>query len=138
MTTEFNTQLEEMLASRLSEFKTKMLEVADQALTAVHCELLPYVLSDTDINMSFLVQSCLTNILEGKFEVVEKFGYTYIAVQDANHYTHHVTGYSQSLHENAIQKIYDSASKEIENTRIAQLEAKVESLQQQLTESYRR
>ena len=27
---------------------------------------------------------------------------------------------------------------EIENTRIAQLESKVESLQQQLTESYRR
>lgn len=138
MTTHTETQLEEMLTSRLSEFKAKMLEVADQALTAVHCELLPYVLSDADSNMSFLVQSCLTNILEGKFEVVEKLGYTYIAVQDANHYTHHVTGYSQSLHHNAIQNIYDSASKEIENTRIAQLEAKVESLQQQLTESYRR
>lgn len=136
MTTHTDTQLEQMLASHLSEFKTKMLEVADQALTAVHCELLPYILSDTDSNMSFLVQSCLTNILEGKFEVVEKLGYTYIAVQDANHYTHHVTGYSQSLHHNAIQNIYDSASKEIENTRIAQLEAKVESLQQQLKEAY--
>lgn len=138
MTTHTETQLEEMLASRLSEFKTKMLEVADQALTAVHCELLPYVLSDTESNIAILVSSCLNNILEGKFEVVEKLGYTYITVQDANHYTHHVTGYSQSLHENAIQKIYDSASKEIENTRIKQLEAKVESLQQQLTGSYRR
>ena len=137
MTTHTETQLEEMLASRLSEFKTKMLEVADQALTAVHCELLPYVLSDTESNIAILVSSCLNNILEGKFEVVEKLGYTYITVQDANHYTHHVTGYSQSLHENAIQKIYDSASKEIENTRIKQLEAKVESLQQQLTGSYR-
>lgn len=138
MTTHTETQLEEMLASRLSEFKTKMLEVADQALTAVHCELLPYVLSDTESNIAILVSSCLNNILEGKFEVVEKLGYTYITVQDANHYTHHVTGYSQSLHHNAIQNIYDSASKEIENTRIAQLEAKVESLQQQLTGSYRR
>ena len=109
MTTHTETQLEEMLASRLSEFKTKMLEVADQALTAVHCELLPYVLSDADSNMSLLVQSCLTNILEGKFEVVEKFGYTYISVQDDNHYTHHITGYSQSLHQNAIQNIYNSA-----------------------------
>lgn len=138
MTTEFNPQLEQMLASHLLEFKTKMLEVADQALTAVHCELLPYVLSDADSNMGLLVQSCLTNILEGKFEVVEKMGYTYIAVQDANHYTHHVTGYSQSLHQNAIQNIYNSAVKEIENTRIAQLEHAVESLQQQLKEAYRR
>lgn len=137
MTTEFNEQLEQMLASHLSEFKTKMLEVADQALTAVHRELLPYVLSDADSNMSLLVQSCLTNILEGRFEVVEKLGYTYIAVQDANHYTHHITGYSQSLHQNAIQNIYDSAVKEIENTRIKQLENEVESLQQQLTEAYR-
>ena len=138
MTTEFNEQLEQMLASHLSEFKTKMLEVADQALSAVHCELLPYVLSDADSNMSLLVQSCLTNILEGKFEVVEKLGYTYIAVQDTNHYTHHITGYSQSLHQNAIQNIYNSAVKEVENTRIKQLETKVESLQQQLTEAYRR
>ena len=138
MATEFNEQLEQMLASHLTEFKTKMLEVADQALSAVHCELLPYVLSDADSNMSLLVQSCLTNILEGKFEVVEKLGYTYIAVQDANHYTHHITGYSQSLHQNAIQNIFNSAVKEIENTRIAQLETKVESLQQQLTEAYRR
>lgn len=138
MTTHTETQLEEMLASRLSEFKTKMLEVADQALTAVHCELLPYVLSDADSNMSFLVQSCLTNILEGKFEVVEGEGRTYIAVKDTNNYEHHIIGYKQSQWDNAIQKIYDSASKEIENTRIAQLEAKVESLQQQLTGSYRR
>lgn len=136
MTTHTDTQLEQMLASHLSEFKTKMLEVADQALTAVHCELLPYVLSDADINMSLLVQSCLTNILEGKFSVVEKLGYTDIAVQDANHYTHYITGYSQSLHHNAIQNIYNSAVKEIENTRITQLEAKVESLQQQLTERF--
>ena len=138
MTTEFNEQLEQMLASHLSEFKTKMLEVADQALSAVHCELLPYVLSDADSNMSLLVQSCLTNILEGKFEVVEKLGYTYIAVQDANHYTHRITGYSQSLHQNAIQNIYNSAVKEIENTRIKQLENGVDSLERQLKEAYRR
>ena len=115
-----------------------MLEVADQALTAVHCELLPYVLSDAGSNMSSLVQSCLTNILEGKFEVVEKLGYTYIAVQDANHITHHITGYSQSLHQNAIQNIYNSAVKEIENTRIKQLENEVESLERHLKEAYRR
>ena len=136
--TDFNEQLEQMLASHLSEFKTKMLEVADQALTAVHCELLPYVLSDADSNMSLLVQSCLTNILEGKFEVVEKLGYTYISVQDVNHYTHHITGYSQSLHQNAIQNIYNSAGKEIENTRIKQLENEVDSLERQLREAYLR
>lgn len=136
--TDFNEQLEQMLASHLSEFKTKMLEVADQALTAVHCELLPYVLSDADSNLSLLVQSCLTNILEGKFEVVEKLDYTYIAVQDANHYTHHITGYSQTLHQNAIQNIYNSAVKEIENTRIKQLENEVDSLERHLKEAYRR
>ena len=137
MTTEFNTQLEEMLASRLSEFKTKMLELADHALTAVHCELLPYALSDTDSNIAVLVSSCLNNILEGKFIVVEGEGRTYIAVKDNNNYEHHIVGYKQSHWDDAIQKIYDSASKEIENTRITQLEAKVESLQQQLTGSYR-
>lgn len=137
MTTHTETQLEEMLASRLSEFKTKMLELADHALTAVHCELLPYVLSDTESNIAILVSSCLNNILEGKFIVVEGEGRTYIAVKDNNNYEHHIVGYKKSHWDDAIQKIYDSASKEIENTRITQLEAKVESLQQQLTGSYR-
>lgn len=131
-------QLEQMLKTRLDEYKKSMLTIADNALTAVYCELLPYTLGDAESNFQGLITDCVESFLKGDFKVEETTNGTLtLCVTDRNGYNHYIHNYAQNIWPNALQSIYDHAKKDVENVRIKQLEAQVESLKSQLQQSYR-
>lgn len=133
-------QLEAHLGNVMETFKRDMRDAVDTAMSDVHCNLLPHVLSDAETNLSFLVTEVLEKVLAGQFRTESNAdGSTFVlVVQDYKGWYHYIRDLGSNTWPSLIQKIYDTATKEVENTRIQQLEAKVESLQQSLSEAWRR
>lgn len=115
---------EKYLQDMLSEFATKMKEVAEDVIGSVETEYLPHVLSDTECNVADRTADCIKDILLGRFEVVGE----HIVVNGVHVW---LTNYDRLATE-----IYTKAQKQIDNLTIKELESKVRNLESQLKEAY--
>ena len=57
---------EKVLTAAMEELKTKSGEVINGIMSDLYTDYLPHVVGDTDVNISYRVEGCLKNILEGK------------------------------------------------------------------------
>ena len=122
-----NEQQEAFLAEKLKEFTDKLAEVAKEVITDVYCDYLPHVMSDTECNVSYQTGRAIEDILAGSFSVEGN----YIVVGNVR------VWFANPFSEIATT-IYMAAQDKIENLTIKKLQTKVEMLEQQLKEAYRR
>lgn len=128
--------IEDKLNEKLLEFRKKVTEIGNEVLGDLYSDVLPYIASDTEFNISNRVQHSVENLLSGKFEDISTDTLKpYLKISDGyGMYSYiHLSRYSQMC-----KHIYDVCKHEIENNRILQLEQEVETLKERLTESYRR
>lgn len=105
-------QKEEYLASKLKEFTDKLAEVAKDVISDVHCEYLPHVMSDTELNVKFQTEQALQDILKGAFTVQGDYiRIGELMVWIGNSYDQVCT----NIYNNAKDKIESNAVKELSN-----------------------
>ena len=122
-------QQEAFLAEKLKEFTDKMNEAAKGVIGDIYCDYLPHVMSDTECNVSIQATKAVGNILKGRFTVEGD----YLTTNQGNVRVYLANSYGQIA-----SNIYNNAQDKIENLTIKELQCKVESLEQQLVQAYRR
>lgn len=125
---------ERILAEALEELKEKAGEVINGIMKGLYTDYLPHVVSDTDANISYRVQECVKNIIQGKIQADEAYP-NFFYVNDGYGYDHLISLGSYDLN---LKPLCDIMGKTIQTNRIEQLEREVKDLKQQLQESYRR
>ena len=122
---------ERILSEALEEIKQKAGAVIESIMGNLYSDYLPHVVSDTDANISYRVEGCIKNILQGKiipngdfFRVNDDYGSEHMI---------NLAHYNLNL-----KPLVDIMGETIQTNRILQLESEVQSLKQQLQDSYRR
>ena len=126
---------EKVLAAAMEELKTKASEVINSIMSDLYTGYLPHVVGDTDANISYRVEGCLQNILEGKaalvtdnlFTVNDGYGNDHLVSLNGN------TAYLEVLANAMMPLMGDVVLKE----RIKELENKVSILKSRLEDAYR-
>jgi hypothetical protein len=124
---------EQILAQALEELKQKAGAVIESIMSDLYSDYLPHVVSDTDANISYRVEGCINNILQGKIQLVDGHPDVFY-VNDRYRSDHHIS----LSHYFDWKLLCDSLGETIQTNRIKQLEQEVQSLKQQLQDSYRR
>jgi len=132
-------QMETLLESKLGDFKKQLSQINEDALSKLYTDVLPYVLSDTQYNMVNIIDDCLGKIIKGNFKVeIDQWNNYTITVEDQNGFTHCLRESSTTIWGTLVKAIYDANPQALENAHIKQLEARIESLQDNLTRAYQR
>ncbi len=132
-------RMEKLLNDKLFDFKSKLSQINEEALSNLYTDVLPYILSDTQFNMVGVIDSCLEKFIKGDFKVsIDKFDNYVIEVEDRNGFTHYIREHTDTIWGTIVAKIYDANPPACESAYIKQLECKVKSLEGRLTEAYRR
>lgn len=121
---------ERILSKALEELKQKAGAVIESIMGNLYSDYLPHVVSDTDANISYRVEGCIKNILQGKIEPIGAAFY----VNDQYGCDHRIS----LSHYFDWKPLCDIMGETIQTSRIKQLEDEVASLKQQLQDSYRR
>lgn len=128
-------QREKLLLAALDQLKKRAGEAINEVMADLYSGHLPYVLADTESNITFRVEGCITNLIAGKFERVDSSnGCDKVWVSDNYGVRHLVSLNSWS---DMIRPLCDAMGAEIQNARIHQLSRQVEQLQAQLAEAWR-
>ena len=125
---------EKILTEAMAELKTKAGEVIGSIMSDLYSDYLPHVVSDTDSNISYRVEGCIRNMIAGKYRA-SIMSDEHVWVNDG-YGSYHVivlANYSDTL-----KPLCDLMGETIQTNRIKQLEDKIESLQNQLQDAYRR
>ena len=122
---------ERILSEALEELKQKVGTELDSIMGNLYSGYLPHVVSDTDANISYRVEGCIKNILQGKIEPNGDF----LHVNDDYGSEHMINLAHYNLN---LKPLCDIMGETIQTSRIKQLEQEVSSLKQQLQDSYRR
>ena len=122
---------ERILSEALEELKQKVGTELDSIMGNLYSGYLPHVVSDTDANISYRVEGCIKNILQGKIEPNGDF----LHVNDDYGSEHMINLAHYGLN---LKPLCDIMGETIQTNRIKQLEQEVSSLKQQLQDSYRR
>lgn len=129
-----NDHQEKILTEALEDLKVKAGVVINDIMSGLYTDYLPHVVTDTEANISYRVEGCIKNILQGK---VELLGEKCLIVSDTYGCEHTVSlnGYTTNLEPlaNALLPLMGDA---ILKERIAQLENQVQSLKSQLEQAY--
>lgn len=126
---------EKVLTAAMEELKTKAGEVISGIMSELYTDYLPHVVGDTDANISYRVEGCLKNILEGKatlindtlFSVNDGYGNDHIVSLNGN------TTHLEALANAMIPLLGDIVMKQ----RIKELETQVSNLKHRLEDAYR-
>lgn len=132
MNNDYETR-ERILSEALEELKQKAGAVIESIMSDLYSDYLPHVVSDTDANISYRVEGCIKNILQGKVQLVDGHP-TVFYVNDQYGGNHHIS----LSHYFDWKPLCDIMGETIQTNRIKQLESEVEDLKQQLQEAYRR
>lgn len=132
MNNDYETR-ERILSEALEELKQKAGAVIESIMGDLYSGYLPHVVSDTDANISYRVEGCIKNILQGKIQLVDSHP-TVFYVNDQYGSDHHIS----LSHYFDWKPLCDIMGETIQTNRIKQLESEVENLKQQLQEAYRR
>ena len=122
---------ERILSEALEELKQKAGAVIESIMSDLYSDYLPHVVGDTDANISYRVEGCIKNILQGKIEPNGDFFH----VNDDYGSEHMINLGHYGLN---LKPLCDIMGETIQTSRIKQLEDEVASLKQQLQDSYRR
>ena len=132
-------QMEALLESKLGDFKQLLAKVNEDALSKLYTDVLPYILSDTQYNMVGIIDNCLEKIIKGDFKVeIDQWNNYTITVEDQNGFSHEVKERLDTIWGTVVKKIYEANPQAVQDAYVKQLEAKIESLQKNLSEAYRR
>ena len=128
---------EKVLTDAMEELKKKAGEVINNIMSNLYVDYLPHVVSDTDANISYRVEGCLKNILEGKatlindtlFSVNDGYGNDYIVSLNGNTNTTYLEALA-----NAMMPLMGDV---VMTQRIKELETQVSNLNHRLEDAYR-
>lgn len=120
---------EQILTQALEELKQKAGAVIESIMSDLYTDYLPHVVDDTDANISYRVEGCIKNILQGKIIPNGDF----IHVNDDYGYEHMVNLAQYNMN---LKPLCDIMGETIHTNRIKQLEQEVESLKSQLKNAY--
>lgn len=130
MNNDYETR-ERILSEALEEIRQKVGSELNSIMGNLYSDYLPHVVSDTDANISYRVEGCIKNILQGKiipngdfFHVNDDYGYEHMI---------NLAHYNLNL-----KPLCDIMGETIQTNHIKQLEQEVASLKRQLQDSYRR
>lgn len=132
MNNDYETR-ERILSEALEELKQKVGSELNSIMGNLYSDYLPHVVGDTDANISYRVEGCVKNILQGKIQLVEGHPEVFY-VNDQYGSDHHIS----LRHYFDWKPLCDIMGETIQTNRIKQLEQEAESLKQQLQDSYRR
>ncbi|UZS00814.1 hypothetical protein [Pseudomonas phage vB_PsaM_M1] len=125
---------EQILTQALEELKHKAGAVIESIMGDLYSDYLPHVVGDTEGNISNRVIGCIKNIIQGRIRELEDHP-NFFYVNDGYGYDHLVSIGSYGLN---LKPLCDIMGETIQTNRIKQLEQEVQSLKQQLQDSYRR
>lgn len=126
MTQEREQYIERKLMETLNSFKESMKKVAEDAVSEVYGDVLPYVVSDAEFNIANRVEGCVKNLIAGDFQDVSTDELSIILqVSDSYGMNHriHIANYTKMF-----DKIYEMYKDELQNEKIKALESEVKSL----------
>ena len=115
----------EILSEVLREFTEKARSAADEAIGEAEVRILPYVLEDTDANAMFQAEDIVRSLMEGNFEHDGEW----ITVRHPRCNTRIPMEFSDFSYDPLRDKL-------IERMVTCPKDAKIESLERQLRESY--
>ena len=122
---------ERILSEALEELKQKAGAVIESIMSDLYSDYLPHVVGDTDANISYRVEGCIKNILQGK--IIPNGDFFHVNDDYGSEHMIYLTRYNLNL-----KPLCDIMGETIQTNRIKQLEDEVASLKQQLQDSYRR
>lgn len=129
-----NDHQEKILTEALEDLKVKAGAVINGIMGDLYTDYLPHVVTDTESNISYRVEGCIKNILQGKAELLDE---KCLIVGDTYGCEHIVSlnGYNTNLEPlaNALMPLMGDA---ILKERISGLESQVQSLKSQLEQAY--
>lgn len=123
---------EQVLTQALDELKQKAGAVIESIMGDLYSDYLPHVVADTDANISYRVEGCIKNILQGKIHT--DGDYPNLCWVDDNYGSRHMI--SLSPHSLDLKPLADIMGETIQTNRIKQLEQEVERLKGQLKSAY--
>lgn len=126
MAQEREQYIEHKLMEALNSFKESMQKVAQDAVSEVYGDVLPYVVSDAEFNIANRVEGCVKNLIAGDFEDVSTDGLSVrLQVSDSYGVKHriHIANYTKMF-----DKIYEVYKDELQNEKIKALESEVKIL----------
>lgn len=126
MTQEREQYIERKLMETLNSFKESMKKVAEDAVSEVYGDVLPYVVSDAEFNIANRVEGCVKNLIAGDFQDVSTDELSIILkVSDSYGMKHriHISNYTKMF-----DKIYEMYKYELQNEKIKALESEVNIL----------
>ena len=122
---------ERILSEALEELKQKVGTELNSIMGNLYSDYLPHVVSDTDANISYRVEGCIKNILQGK--IIPNGDFFHVNDDYGSEHMINLAHYNLNL-----KPLVDIMGETIQTSRIKQLESEVENLKQQLQEAYRR
>lgn len=122
---------ERILSEALEELKQKVGSELNSIKGNLYSDYLPHVVGDTDANISYRVEGCIKNILQGKIEPNGDF----LHVNDDYGSEHMINLAHHNLN---LKPLCDIMGETIQTNRILQLESEVQSLTTRLAEAYNR
>lgn len=130
-------QMEQLLSSKLVDFKKLLAELNEKVLSDLYCDVLPYVLSDSQFNMVRIIDGCLEKIIKGDFNVtIDQYNNYVITVTDHNGFDHRLQERIDTSHGTLVKRIFEANETAVRDAYVTQLEEKVEHLKQRLNEAY--
>ena len=121
---------ERILSEALEEIKQKVGSELNSIMSNLYSDYLPHVVSDTDANISYRVEGCIKNIFQGK--IIPNGDFIYVNDDYGSEHMINLAHYGLNL-----KPLCDIMGETIQTSRIKQLESEVQSLKQQLQDSYR-
>ena len=126
MTQEREQYIERKLMETLNSFKESMRKVAEDAVSEVYGDVLPYVVSDAEFSIVTRVEVCVKNLIAGDFEDVSTDGLSIVLqVSDSYGMKHriHIANYTRMF-----DKIYEMYKYELQDEKIKALEDEITRL----------
>ena len=123
---------ERILSEALEEIKQKVGSELQSIMGNLYSDYLPHVVGDTDVNISYRVEGCIKNIIQGSIRLCEDYP-NFFYVNDRYGYDHLVSLATYNLN---LKPLCDIMGETIQTNRIKQLEQEVESLKAQLKYAY--
>ena len=128
MNNDYETR-ERILSEALEELKQKAGAVIESIMSDLYSDYLPHVVGDTDANISYRVEGCIKNILQGK--IIPNGDFFHVNDDYGSEHMINLAHYNLNL-----KPLVDIMGETIQTNRIKQLEQEVESLKTQLKNAY--
>jgi len=130
MNNDYETR-ERILSEALEEIRQKVGSELNSIMSNLYSDYLPHVVGDTDANISYRVEGCIKNILQGK--IIPNGDFFHVNDDYGSEHMINLAHYNLNL-----KPLVDIMGETIQTNRILQLESEVQNLKQQLQDSYRR